>query len=170
MLLEREAELETLGTALDAAREGRGSLLVIEGHAGLGKSQLLAAARGFAKGCGVRALSAAGSELERDFAPIARDFVMEVQFFDSARKTRAVIMVSKFGHALVDLLYRVRIGAIAMDVPLIVSNHRDLQDVAEAQNIPFVHLPVTGQNKMEQEARTWKTVSAPFTKPRSVAP
>ena len=68
MLLEREAELETLGTALDAAREGRGSLLVIEGHAGLGKSQLLAAARGFAKGCGVRALPAAGSELERDFA------------------------------------------------------------------------------------------------------
>ena len=61
MLLEREAELETLGTALDAAREGRGSLLVIEGHAGLGKSQLLAAARGFAKGCGVRALSAAGT-------------------------------------------------------------------------------------------------------------
>ena len=67
-LLEREAELETLGTALDAAREGRGSLLVIEGHAGLGKSQLLAAARGFAKGTGVRVLSAAGSELERDFA------------------------------------------------------------------------------------------------------
>lgn len=67
-LLEREAELETLGTALDAAREGRGSLLVVEGHAGLGKSQLLAAARGFAKGTGVRVLSAAGGELERDFA------------------------------------------------------------------------------------------------------
>jgi DNA-binding CsgD family transcriptional regulator len=67
-LLEREAELEVLGTALDAAREGKGSLLVIEGHAGLGKSQLLAAARGFAKGSGVRVLSGGGSELERDFA------------------------------------------------------------------------------------------------------
>ncbi len=66
-LLEREAELETLGSALDAAREGRGSLVVIEGHAGLGKSQLLAAARGFAKGTGVRVLGAAGHELERDF-------------------------------------------------------------------------------------------------------
>ncbi len=93
------------------------------------------------------------SQLESDFAPIARNFSMEVQFFDNSRKTRAVIMVSKFGHALVDLLYRVRIGAIAMDVPLIVSNHRDFEDVAAAQNIPFVHLPVTGQNKAEQEAR-----------------
>ena len=93
------------------------------------------------------------SQLEADFAPIARNFAMEVQFFDNSRKTRAVIMVSKFGHALVDLLYRVRIGAIPMDVPLIVSNHLDFQDVAAAQNIPFVHLPVTGQNKMEQEAR-----------------
>jgi DNA-binding CsgD family transcriptional regulator len=67
VLLEREAELETLGTALDAARAGSGSLLVVEGHAGLGKSQLLAAARGFAKGTGVRTLCARGSELERDF-------------------------------------------------------------------------------------------------------
>jgi formyltetrahydrofolate deformylase len=78
---------------------------------------------------------------------------MQVQFFDNSRKTRAAIMVSKFGHALVDLLYRVRIGAIAMEVPLIVSNHRDFEDVAAAQNIPFVHLPVTGENKMEQETR-----------------
>jgi formyltetrahydrofolate deformylase len=93
------------------------------------------------------------SQLGRDFAPIAGNFAMQVQFFDNSRKTRAVIMVSKFGHALVDLLYRVRIGAIRMDVPLIVSNHCDFQDVAAAQNIPFVHLPVTGQNKMEQEAR-----------------
>ena len=91
--------------------------------------------------------------LESDFAAIGQTFAMEAQFFDSLRKTRAVIMVSKFGHALVDLLYRVRIGAIRMDVPLIVSNHRDFQDVAAAQNIPFVHLPVIGQNKAEQEAR-----------------
>ena len=93
------------------------------------------------------------SQLEGDFTAIGRKFAMDAQFFDSARKTRAVIMVSKFGHALVDLLYRVRIGAIRMDVPLIVSNHRDFQDVAAAQNIPFVHLPVTGQNKAEQETR-----------------
>jgi formyltetrahydrofolate deformylase len=93
------------------------------------------------------------SALEGQFAPIAQKFAMEVAFFDKNRKTRAVIMVSKFGHALVDLLYRVRIGAVAMDVPLIVSNHDDFEDVAAAQNIPFILLPVTAQNKREQEAR-----------------
>jgi formyltetrahydrofolate deformylase len=78
---------------------------------------------------------------------------MQALFFDTARKTRALLMVSKYGHALVDLLYRIRIGALAMEVPLIVSNHRDYEDVAAAANIPFVHLPVAGSNKAEQEAR-----------------
>ncbi|HSS13753.1 MAG TPA: formyltetrahydrofolate deformylase [Rhizomicrobium sp.] len=90
--------------------------------------------------------------LEKEFAPLAEKFDMEAQFFDSARKTRAVVLVSKFGHGLVDLLYRCRIGAIPLEVPLIVSNHRDYEDVAAAQNIPFVHLPMTRNNKAEQEA------------------
>jgi len=67
-LLERDAELEVLGGALDAARTGGGRLILIEGHAGMGKSQLLSAARGFAKGTGVRVLAATAGELERDFA------------------------------------------------------------------------------------------------------
>jgi formyltetrahydrofolate deformylase len=91
--------------------------------------------------------------LEKDFSAIAQKFGMEAQFFDSSRKTRALIMVSKFGHTLVDLLYRIRIGAIPMEVPLIVSNHRDYEDVAAAQSIPFVHLPMTKENKAAQEAR-----------------
>jgi formyltetrahydrofolate deformylase len=91
------------------------------------------------------------SQLEGEFASIARAFAMDVQFFDSAKKTRVLIMVSKFGHGLVDLLYRARIGAIPLEVPLIVSNHRDYEDVAVAQNIPFVYLPVTRDNKAEQE-------------------
>jgi formyltetrahydrofolate deformylase len=91
--------------------------------------------------------------LEQAFTTIAQAFAMEAQFFDQTRKTRALIMVSRFGHALVDLLYRIRIGAIAMEVPLIVSNHLDFSDVAAAGNIPFVHLPMTRDNKSEQEAR-----------------
>jgi formyltetrahydrofolate deformylase len=91
--------------------------------------------------------------LESEFAAIAAKFDMQAAFFDMARKTRSLIMVSKFGHGLVDLLYRIRIGAIPMDVPLIVSNHRDYEDVAMAANIPFVHLPVNRNNKEEQEAR-----------------
>jgi formyltetrahydrofolate deformylase len=90
--------------------------------------------------------------LEKEFAAIAEKFAMDVQFFDSARKTRVLIMVSKFGHALVDLLYRARIGSIPLEVPLIVSNHRDYEDIAAAQNIPFVHLPMMKDNKASQEA------------------
>ena len=91
--------------------------------------------------------------LEQAFAAIAQAFAMEAQFFDQTRKTRALIMVSRFGHALVDLLYRIRIGALPMEVPLIVSNHVDFADVAAAGNIPFVHLPMGKDNKQEQEAK-----------------
>jgi formyltetrahydrofolate deformylase len=91
--------------------------------------------------------------LELAFAAIAQAFAMEAQFFDQTVKTRALIMVSRYGHALVDLLYRIRIGAIAMEVPLIVSNHLDFADVAAAGNIPFVHLPMNKDNKPEQEAK-----------------
>jgi formyltetrahydrofolate deformylase len=90
-------------------------------------------------------------QLEQAFAPIAARFSMQAQFFDATERTRTLIMVSRFGHALVDLLYRNRIGSIAMEVPLIISNHRDFEDVARAHNIPFVHLPVSRDNKAEQE-------------------
>ena len=93
------------------------------------------------------------SQLEKDFGPIAREFSMAAQFFDTGKKTRVLIMVSRFGHALVDLLYRIRIGAIPMEVPLVVSNHVDFADVAAAQHVPFIHLPVTKENKIEQEAK-----------------
>jgi formyltetrahydrofolate deformylase len=93
------------------------------------------------------------SRLEKEFTAIAAEFGMQAQFFDTARKTRTLIMVSRFGHGLVDLLYRTRIGAVPMEVPLIVSNHRDYEDVAAAANIPFAHLPVTKDNKAAQEAQ-----------------
>jgi formyltetrahydrofolate deformylase len=91
--------------------------------------------------------------LEKQFAAIAKEFAMDAQIFDSTRKTRAIIMVSRFGHGLVDLLYRCRIGSIPLEVPLIVSNHRDFEDVALAHAIPFVHLPMTKDNKPQMEAR-----------------
>jgi formyltetrahydrofolate deformylase len=93
------------------------------------------------------------AQLKKDFAPVAEKFRMEASLFDSARKTRAMIMVSKFGHTLVDLLYRVRIGSVAMEVPLIVSNHRTFEDVAQASGIPFIYLPVSKDDKQQAEAR-----------------
>jgi len=93
------------------------------------------------------------AQLRQELAPVVEKFHMEASLFDAARKTRVMIMVSKFGHTLVDLLYRVRIGSVAMDVPLIVSNHRTFEDVAAAAGIPFVHLPVTRDNKAAPERK-----------------
>ncbi len=91
------------------------------------------------------------SRFEQDFAPLATKLEADARFFDAAAKTRVLIMVSRFGHCLVDLLYRLRIGALPIDVPIIVSNHRDFADVAAAHGIPFRYLPVTKDNKAEQE-------------------
>jgi formyltetrahydrofolate deformylase len=69
-------------------------------------------------------------------------------------------MVSKFGHCLVDLLYRLRIGALPIEVPMIVSNHRDFSDVAAAHGIPFRYLPVAPDNKADQEAALAEILAA----------
>ena len=91
--------------------------------------------------------------LEKEFAAIAQNFAMDFAFFDTARKTRAALLVSRHGHALVDLLYRVRIGSLPMEVPLIISNHREFEDVARSAAIPFIYLPVTRDNKRAAEER-----------------
>jgi formyltetrahydrofolate deformylase len=93
------------------------------------------------------------AELEQEFAAIARAFEMRAEFHDASAKTRTLIMVSRFGHCLNDLLYRCRIGALPIEVPLIVSNHDDFQRLAETEGIRFAHLPVTAATKQQQEER-----------------
>lgn len=68
------------------------------------------------------------------------------------QRPKVMILVSKFDHCLVDLLYRWRNGGLAVDIPVIVSNHPDCAEVAERYGIPFRHLPVTRDTKAEQEA------------------
>jgi formyltetrahydrofolate deformylase len=89
--------------------------------------------------------------LREGLAPIAREFEMTAAIHDAAVKTRTLIMVSKLGHCLVDLLYRHRIGALPVEIPLIVSNHRDFADVAAAHGIPLRYLPVSSENRRAQE-------------------
>jgi len=100
-----------------------------------------------------------GDALRDGFAAIAREFAMTAAIHDSAAKTRTLILVSKLGHCLVDLLYRHRIGALPIAIPVIVSNHRDFADVAAAHGIPFRYLPVTGDNRKAQE-RTLQEIIA----------
>lgn len=105
-----------------------------------------------------RATDVAG--LHAAFGPIAATFEMQAEFNDVARKVRTLVMVSKFGHCLVDLLYRHRIGALPIEIAKIISNHRDLEDVAVAHGVPFVYLPVDRTNKAQQEDVLLQTLEA----------
>src|SRR5690606_28192848 len=91
-------------------------------------------------------------ELEAAFAPIAARHGMDARFYDASRKTPTLIMVSRFGHCLNDLLFRWRIGALPIEVKAVVSNHADFRDLVEQAGLPFHHLPVTPQTKPQQEA------------------
>jgi formyltetrahydrofolate deformylase len=93
------------------------------------------------------------------FAPVATAYGMEWSIWDAAVPYRALIMVSRFGHCLNDLLFRWRSGAIAMDVPAIVSNHRDLEPLAASYGVPFHHVPVTADTKGAAEARLREIVA-----------
>lgn len=86
------------------------------------------------------------------FAAVAERFGMKWKLVDSARKERVMLMVSKYEHCLNDLLFRHRSGALDVEIPLIVSNHRDLEEMAAWYGIPFVHVPVTADSKSEAEA------------------
>src|SRR5882757_3794521 len=90
---------------------------------------------------------------EGEFEPIQREFDMHVAFHDLAVRPRVILMVSRFGHCLNDLLYRYRTGALPIEIPAIVSNHRDFYQLAASHDIPFHHLPVTAETKSRQEAR-----------------
>jgi formyltetrahydrofolate deformylase len=98
--------------------------------------------------------------LRRDFAPVARQFGMSWQLYDVQAPTRTLLMVSKFGHCLNDLLFRTQTGALNIEIPGIVSNHRDFEAVADASGIPFFHVPVTADTKPEAEARLLELVDS----------
>lgn len=87
------------------------------------------------------------------FAPIFDRFRMEAAIHDMNERPRAIILVSRFGHCLNDLLYRHRIGALPVEIRAIVSNHRDFYQLAASHDIPFHYLPVTRDTKDRQEAR-----------------
>ena len=97
--------------------------------------------------------------LREQFQDVARREEMEWAIYDADKKPRVLIMVSKFDHCLDDLLYRHRTGELKMEVTTVVSNHPDLRAMVEAHHIPFVHLPVTGDTKPQQEARLLEIVA-----------
>jgi formyltetrahydrofolate deformylase len=97
--------------------------------------------------------------LKDGFKPIAERFQMTWKMRAADERQRVMILVSKFDHCLSDLLYRWRIGDIAMDISAIVANYpREIYSHIDLDGIPFHHLAVTKDTKMEQEMLLWNLV------------
>ena len=95
----------------------------------------------------------AESRFADEFGGVANNYGMSWKLHDLKKPARALIMVSRFDHCLADLLYRQRIGELSIDIPAVVSNHRDAYQLVAQHDIPFFHWPVTPQTKAEQEAK-----------------
>ncbi len=92
-------------------------------------------------------------ELRNGFAEVGAPFDMHYEFHDTNARMKVLLMVSRFGHCLNDLLYRWKIGALPIDIVGVISNHFDYQKVVVNHDIPFHHIVVTKDNKAEAEAR-----------------
>jgi formyltetrahydrofolate deformylase len=90
---------------------------------------------------------------------LAGRFKMSVSLRDAAARKRVLLLVSKFDHCLADLIYRWRIGELPMEITAIVSNHaREHIASTDLGDLPFHHMPVNRQTKMEQEAELWRLI------------
>ncbi len=106
----------------------------------------------------MRVSFSAPPELTREAArtmlsPVIERFAMTADVYAIAEKTRVLILVSKFGHCLNDLLYRHGIGALPIEIPAIVSNHRTFYQFAASHDVAFHYLPVTQETREKQERR-----------------
>ncbi len=90
------------------------------------------------------------------FAPIAKKFSMVWQLKLSQHKTRVAIMVSQYEHCLADLLQRNKSGELVCEIPLVISNHRDTEDLVKFYGIDFHHIEMTKDNKSAAEAAQFK--------------
>ncbi len=107
---------------------------------------------------GVDDTSVNRDSLSESFSLVAEAWDMSWTLHDATQPARVLIMVSRFDHCLADILYRQRIGELGIEVPAVVSNHRDTYQLVAAHNIPFHHLPVTPENKLDQEAKLLELV------------
>ena len=90
---------------------------------------------------------------------VAQPEAMEWSIFEADTKARVLIMVSRFDHCLVDLLYRNRTGELNMEITAVVSNHTDLAPLVATHGLPFIHLPVTPATKAAAEAQLMEVVA-----------
>ncbi|HEY4202577.1 MAG TPA: formyltetrahydrofolate deformylase [Devosiaceae bacterium] len=96
--------------------------------------------------------------LERALNPAIERFSMRTQLVDQRTRKKVLVMVSKFDHALLHLLYQIRVGWLDAEVAAIVSNHEDSRTAADYEGIPYHLLPVSKDNKAQQEEQVLKLV------------
>jgi formyltetrahydrofolate deformylase len=98
-------------------------------------------------------------ELRSGFAPVAERFGMTWTLRDPSEPRRVMLMVSRFDHCLADLLYRWRIGELPFEPAGVIANHpAHTYSHVDLGGIPFHHLPVTRDTKLEQEAKVWEVI------------
>lgn len=101
--------------------------------------------------------------LRAEFSPLAAEIGANWSLRHEGEKMRVVLMVSKLGHCLADLLWRWRSGELGCDIAGVIGNHGDFREVVEREGIPFHHVPVNAANKAEAFARIeelWSEASA----------
>ena len=100
------------------------------------------------------------AQLCSDLGALAERFAMQCKLHAAAAPMRTVILVSREGHCLNDLLFRCKSGLLPVDIRAIISNHRDFYQLAASYDVPFHHIPVTSANKAQAEARQLEIVEA----------
>jgi formyltetrahydrofolate deformylase len=98
--------------------------------------------------------------LRASFGPVAERWQMDWHLWDAAAPYRTLILVSKFSHCLNDLLFRWANGSLQIDVVGVVSNHADCESLAKWYGVPYHHIPVTPDTKVEAEARLLELVDS----------
>lgn len=99
-------------------------------------------------------------ELREAFSTVAAPFQMDWRLEDAQIKKRIAIFVSKEDHCLLELLWRWRSGELDVEIPLIISNHETMKDVAESYGISFYHIPVDKKNKQSAESEALKLIES----------
>ncbi len=108
-------------------------------------------------------LAAILDELDRRFAhEVGEPFGMTWTFTDANVRKRVAIMVSRYDHCLLDLLWRARRGELDLEVGVVLSNHPDLAGEVAAFDVPFVHIPITRETRAEAEGRQLELLAGNF--------
>jgi len=98
------------------------------------------------------------NNLQVDFKKISKKFKMQFNFYDMSKKQKVLIMVSKFGHCLNHILYQWKTGSLNCEIPLIVSNHSDMKEIARLYRIKYNVININKTNKQQQEEKLYNLI------------